>query len=111
MSFAPDAIIRLDAGDPVVILAGGHIGCFEVFGSDRVRAVRDLKGKTVAVPNLRTGPITFIASMAAYVGLAHADINWVTYPLAESMQLLAAGKLDAVMGVPPELQEFRAKHL
>ena len=112
MDFAPDAVIRLDAGDPIVILAGGHIGCFELFGSDRVRAVRDLKGKTVAVPELRTGPITFIASIAAYVGLdPHEDINWVTHPRAESMQLLAEGKIDALLGVPPELQELRAKHI
>jgi NitT/TauT family transport system substrate-binding protein len=111
MDFAPDAVIRLDAGDPIVILAGGHIGCFELFGSDRVRAVRDLKGKTVAVPELRTGPITFIASIAAYVGLdSLKDINWVTHPPAESMQLLAEGKIDAFLAAPPELQEFRAKH-
>jgi NitT/TauT family transport system substrate-binding protein len=112
MCFAPDAVIRLDAGDPIVILAGGHIGCFELFGTDRVRAVRDLKGKTVAVPELRTGPITFIASMVAYVGLdPHEDINWVTHPPAEAMQLLAEGKIDAFMVVPPEQQEFRAKHI
>jgi NitT/TauT family transport system substrate-binding protein len=110
MCFAPDAAIRLDAGDPVVILAGGHIGCFELFGSDRVRAVRDLKGKTVAVPDLRAGTITFITSMAAYVGLAHKDINWVTHSPAESMQLLAEGKIDAFLVYPPELQKLRTKH-
>src|SRR6266545_8172432 len=87
MHFVAPTIIRLDAGDPIVILAGGHIGCFELFGTDRVRGIRDLKGKTVAVPELRTGPITFIASIAAYVGLdPREDINWVTYSPAESMQ-------------------------
>jgi NitT/TauT family transport system substrate-binding protein len=50
MVLAPTALIQLDAGDPIVFLAGGHIGCFELFGSDQVRTVRDLKGKTVAVP-------------------------------------------------------------
>ncbi|HXG17898.1 MAG TPA: ABC transporter substrate-binding protein [Methylomirabilota bacterium] len=111
MYFIPDAVIRLGKEDPIVILGGGHIGCFELFGIDRIRAVRDLKGKTVAVPELQLGPITFIASMAAYVGLAHKDINWVTHPPAESLQLLAEGKIDAFLGVPPELQEFRAKHI
>jgi NitT/TauT family transport system substrate-binding protein len=111
MYFAPDAVIRLGAGDPIVILAGGHIGCFELFGTERVRAVRDLKGKTVAVPDLQHGNITFIASMAAYVGLAHEDINWVTHPPAEAMQLLAEGKIDAVLVASPELQELRAKHI
>jgi NitT/TauT family transport system substrate-binding protein len=110
MHFAAPAVVRLDAGDPIVILAGGHIGCFELFGTDQVRAVRDLKGKTVAVPDLRTGPITFIASMAAYVGLdPNKDINWVTHPLAEAMQLLAEGKIDAYLGFPPDPQELRAK--
>jgi NitT/TauT family transport system substrate-binding protein len=112
MHFAAPAVIRLDAGDPIVILAGGHIGCFELFGTDQVRAVRDLKGKTVAVPDLRTGPITFIASMAAYVGLdPNKDINWVTHPPAEAMQLLAEGKIDAYLGFPPDPQELRAKQV
>jgi NitT/TauT family transport system substrate-binding protein len=111
MCFAPNAAIQLDAGDPVVILAGGHIGCFELFGTNQVHAVRDLKGKTVAVPELRAGPITFIASMAAYVGLAHKDINWVTHSPAEAMQLLAEGKIDAFLVYPPELQELRTKHI
>jgi len=49
MHFNARLIMRVDAGDPVVILAGGHPGCFELFGTDRVRAIRDLKGKTVGV--------------------------------------------------------------
>ena len=112
MVLAPTALIQLDvdAGNRVVILAGGHIGCFELFGSDRVRTVRDLKGKTVAVPDLRVGGITFMASIAAYVGLAYEDINWVTYSPAESAQLLTEGKIDAFLLSPPELQELRTKH-
>jgi NitT/TauT family transport system substrate-binding protein len=109
MCFVPPAVLRLDAGDPIVIVAGGHIGCFELIGTDQVRAVRDLKGKTVAVPDLRTGEITFIASMAAYVGLAYKDINWVTHPRAEAMQLLAEGKIDAFIVAPPQQQELREK--
>jgi len=43
-------VMRIDAGDPRVLLSGVHVGCFELFGTERVRSVRDLKGKTVAVP-------------------------------------------------------------
>jgi NitT/TauT family transport system substrate-binding protein len=112
MDFVPDAVIQLDGGAPIVILAGGHIGCFELFGTDQVRSVRDLKGKTVAVPDLQTGPINFIASIAAYVGLdTSKDIYWVTRPPAEAMQLLGAGKIDAFMIYPPEQQEFRTQHV
>jgi NitT/TauT family transport system substrate-binding protein len=39
----------MDSGEPITLLAGVHAGCFELFGMDRVRAIRDLKGKTVAV--------------------------------------------------------------
>ena len=39
----PGTILRLDAGDPLVVLGGVHAGCFELFGSDRIRSVRDLK--------------------------------------------------------------------
>ena len=39
MHFGAPTLIRLDAGDPLVILAGGHIGCFELIGSERVRAI------------------------------------------------------------------------
>src|SRR6266852_4544915 len=43
MHFVAPTLIRLDAGDPLMILAGGHIGCFELVGTDQVRAIRDLK--------------------------------------------------------------------
>ncbi|MGE0826393.1 MAG: ABC transporter substrate-binding protein [Candidatus Binatia bacterium] len=109
MAFAPSTLIRQDAGDPVVILAGGHIGCLELLGNDRVRSLRDLKGKTVAVFDLQLGPVSFIASMASYVGLTHKDINWVVAPPADSLQLLAEGKIDAFLTYPPEQQEFREK--
>src|SRR5262249_9624700 len=42
MFFAAPAIIRLDVGNPIVILAGGHIGCFELFGTEQVHAIHDL---------------------------------------------------------------------
>jgi len=70
-TFVGPLITRIDAGDPIVVLAGGHIGCFELFGTERVRAIRDLKGKTVAVPDRGLGSPQhiFLSSMIAYVGL------------------------------------------
>ncbi len=112
LNFAAPFIIRIEAGDPIVALAGAHIGCFELFGTDRVHTIRDLKGKTVAVQELGSSQHIFLASMAAYVGLdPHKDINWVTHPAAESIQLLAAGKVDAFIGFPPDPQELRAKQI
>src|SRR5262245_36444586 len=45
MHFAAQFIRRIDTGDPITVLAGGHVGCYELFGTDRVRTIRDLKGK------------------------------------------------------------------
>src|SRR5438445_6201613 len=39
MHFAVPLIMGLDAGDPLVLLAGVHIGCFELFAVEQVRAV------------------------------------------------------------------------
>jgi NitT/TauT family transport system substrate-binding protein len=112
MQFAGPNIIRVDRGDPITILAGVHIGCFELFGTDRVRAVHDLKGKNVAVFSLGSPPHVFLSVIAAYVGLDPSkDINWVTAPEAESVQLLAEGKIDALLLFPPYPQELRAKQI
>jgi NitT/TauT family transport system substrate-binding protein len=105
-------LMRVEAGDPIVLLAGVHVGCFELFAADRIRTLRDLKGRSVAVTELGTGRHLFFTSMAAYVGLdPQKDIHWVTHPAAESMDLFVEGKIDAFQAWPPEPQELRAKHI
>ncbi|HEY7364984.1 MAG TPA: ABC transporter substrate-binding protein [Methylomirabilota bacterium] len=112
MNYSGPVIVRMDAGDPLVVLGGIHTGCFELFGTDRVRSIRDLKGKTVAVIELKGSEYVFLASMAAYVGLdPRKDINFVAHPVAESIELLAAGKIDAFLGFPPIPQELRARKI
>jgi NitT/TauT family transport system substrate-binding protein len=110
--FAAPSLLRLEAGDPIVILAGLHIGCFELFATSEVRTIRDLKGKTVAVPGLDNARYVFLASMVAYVGLdPRKDLHVVTYPGSEAMRLLAEGQIDAYLGFSPEPQEMRAKQI
>ena len=110
--FAAPVIVRLEAGDPIVILGGEHAGCFELLASDNIRTIRDLKHRKVAVPLLDPSPYAFLASMLAHVGLdARKDIQWVRQPAEESMQLLADGKIDAYLGFPPAPQEFRARKI
>jgi NitT/TauT family transport system substrate-binding protein len=112
MAFVTPFILQVDAGVPIVLLGGVHVGCYEVFGTDRVRAIRDLKGKTVAVPELGGSHQLFVASMVQYVGLdPHKDIHWAVHPPAESIQLLAEGTIDALVGFPPVPQELRARKI
>jgi NitT/TauT family transport system substrate-binding protein len=104
--------LQVDAGNPVVALAGLHVGCYELFGTDRVHAIRDLKGKTVAVPQLGDARHVLVAAMTAYVGLdPRTDLTFVAHPPAEAMRLLAEEKIDAFMSFPPDPQEMRAKQI
>lgn len=112
VSFVAPAIIQIDAGEPIVFLAGVHVGCFELFGTERVRTIRDLKGKATAIPGLGSTQHVFLSVMAAHVGLdPQKDVNWVTRPRAEAIRLLAEGKVDAFLGFPPDPQELRAKKI
>ena len=76
-NFVPAGGIQLiEAGSPIVVLAGIHIGCFELFATEGVRHIGDLKGKSIG---LRVTPVGVLTLMAAQVGLDPAkDIRWVT---------------------------------
>jgi NitT/TauT family transport system substrate-binding protein len=89
LSFPPTDILRIDAGAPVVILAGSHVGCVEVVGGPRVRSTPELKGKTVVVDQSGSDEQIFISLFAAYVGLdPRKDIRWIVDPSSDHLQLL-----------------------
>jgi NitT/TauT family transport system substrate-binding protein len=112
IGFIANYIVELDLQTPITLLAGVHAGCFELFGTQRVNSIRDLKGKTVSVPALGSAHHNFTASMAAYVGVdPKQEINFVTHPVDESVALLANEKVDALMGFPPVPQELRQKKI
>jgi NitT/TauT family transport system substrate-binding protein len=111
-TYVAPLITRIDAGDPIVILTGLHAGCFELFGTDRIRAIRDLKGKTVTVTEMGGAAHLHLASILSYVGLNPGkDVHFVTHSAAEGIRLLAEGKIDAYMAFPPDPQELRTKKI
>lgn len=104
-------LLYLEAAPPVVVLAGLHADCFELFGTRRVRSLLDLKNGTVAV-GAYTGSQALFTAMAAYVGLdPRRDTRFVSPPSEEAMQLLADRKIDAMLGFPPEPQELRTRRI
>ncbi|HEV8642580.1 MAG TPA: ABC transporter substrate-binding protein [Methylomirabilota bacterium] len=112
MNFVGPHIIRVDMGDPIVFLAGAHVGCFELFANEPIRAIRDLKGKIVAVAWLGGPEHIFLSSMVAYVGLdPRTDISWARFPPSESMRLFEDGLVDAFLAFPPSPQELRARKI
>src|SRR5712691_5725874 len=90
LHFSAPLLIPIDAGEKITIIAGVHVGCFELFGNERIRTIADLKGKTVGVQDLSAAPHVFISTLAAHVGLDPAkDIKWVTSPTIAPMELFA----------------------
>ena len=101
-----------DKGQNLVVLGGLHAGCYELFASDAVRSIRDLKRKQIAIPGLHSGRHLTMVSVLAHIGIdASKEVTWVTQPPTESMRLLAEGKVDAYLGFPPEPQELRARKI
>jgi len=112
MLFGPPMILRMDAGEPIVFLAGVHVGCGEVFASPRVRTFRDFKGKPFAISALRDPSHTVVGAIAAHVGLdPQRDIHWVMHPVQDWPELLAAGKIDGFLTAPPQAQATRARKI
>jgi len=112
LNFAAPLVIPMAAGEPITVLAGVHSGCFELFANERIRRITDLKGKSVGVPGLGTGPHVFVSSMLTYVGLDPSeDVRCVASPSVRPMELFAAGEIDAFLGFPPEPQELRARNV
>jgi NitT/TauT family transport system substrate-binding protein len=111
MTYIGPLLIQADARQQTILLAGVQIGCFELIGTERVRAIRDLKGKTVAVSDWGGSDHIFLAIMAAYVGLDPKEITWVVHPQGEAVRLLAEDKIDAFMAFPPIGQELRAQRI
>jgi NitT/TauT family transport system substrate-binding protein len=111
MNFVGPLLVELDSGAPLVLLAGGHVGCFELVARESVRAIRDLKDRTVAVAD----PVTtfiFLDSLVSYVGLdPRKTMNIVFYPAAEAIKLLVEGRIDAYLAFPPATQELRARKI
>jgi NitT/TauT family transport system substrate-binding protein len=110
LNFASQFVAAIDRGAPITVLAGVHVGCFELFASSAIRGVADLRGKSVGAQSLGSSAQVFLGALAAGIGLDPVrDIRWVTDPEPPPVELFAAGKIDAFLGVPPEPQELRAR--
>jgi len=109
LNFALPYVREIDAGAPITVLAGAHVGCYELFANTGVSSITELKGKSVG---LKSSPPELLTLMAAQVGLDPArDIRWVTDPSANPIELFADGKIDGFLGFPPEPQELRARRV
>jgi len=111
-AYASNFLRQIDAGDPITLLSGVHVGCFELFAKEGIHGVPDLKGKTVGVQGLGSLGNILVLMMAAQVGLdPDKDIHWVADPAVKPIELFTQDKIDAFLAFPPEPQDLRARHI
>jgi NitT/TauT family transport system substrate-binding protein len=113
MYYGSGWVSAIDDGAPVTILAGVHVGCFALFVQNGIDSVVDLKGKSIAFSGgLRSSQHLFAAIIVARVGLDPAkDVRWVASSSPKPIDLFADGKVDAFLGVPPQVQEAHTHRL
>ena len=92
LNFASQFIAAIDRGAPLTILAGVHVGCFELFARETIGRIPDLRGKSIGAQ-----------------ALGSSEIRWVTDPDEKPLELFMTGKIDAYLAAPPEPQELRAR--
>jgi NitT/TauT family transport system substrate-binding protein len=108
---ASSFVYQIDLGKPVVVLGGVHVGCWELIGSARVRAIRDLKGKRIPISASGSEEHLVLSSVLAYVGIdPRRDVEFVTIPeFDDQRKAFLAASVDALFAFPPYLQRLRLR--
>jgi NitT/TauT family transport system substrate-binding protein len=109
--YAPQCVRAIDAGEPLMLLSGVMVGCFELFAREGIGSITDLKGKSVGAQEAGSLSQQLLTVLAAQVGLDPVkDIHWVTDPSIKPVELFEQGKIDAFLSTPPESLDLRARH-
>ena len=112
LNFASVQVAGIDRNVPMKVLAGVHVGCFELLVHEGIRGVADLGGKRVGILALGTPDHLFLSVIAANVGIdPNREIRWVTSGAVSPKELFIDGKIDAFLGFPPVPQEWRTERI
>lgn len=110
---AAPLVARLDTDSRLVAIAGIHVGCQELIASHRVQAIRELKGKSIAISAIGSGEHISTSSVVAYVGInPKTEINWVVAGSSKAaMQLFIDGKVDAYWAFEPQPRALKSMNI
>jgi NitT/TauT family transport system substrate-binding protein len=110
--YASQCVRAIDAGEPLMLLAGLMVGCFDLFAREGIANVAELKGKSVGVGAAGSLSQELLTLITAQVGLdSKKDVQWVTDPKVKRIELFVQGKIDAFLALPPEPQDLRDRHI
>jgi len=93
----------------MVAYYGGYKYALVTLNTTGIREVKDLVGKTVAVPGLGAPPELFVRIVANMSGISPDSINLVQQDLDVISTSIATGAVDAGMIFEPTLTGFRNK--
>jgi NitT/TauT family transport system substrate-binding protein len=113
VDFALKYVTAIDAGLPITVLGGLHIGCFELFVHESIRNIHDLRGRRIGGEAIGgSSAQQFLVSLGAAIGFdAVRDVHWVTEGTPSPLELFVKGELDAFLAHPPEVQQLRARRV
>lgn len=110
VAYANVAVTIIDAGQPLVVLGGCHVGCLEVWAAPGIGGIGDLRGKRI--PISARNPLdlgySFWISALTSVGIGPNDVNWIENPdlfnargAAENAEdAFISGKVDVYLAGP-----------
>jgi NitT/TauT family transport system substrate-binding protein len=111
--FGTDLAARVDAGQPIVALAGTHTGCFELWVRPGISSIRDLRGKRIVVDkrDVLLDPFYGVwVSILAWVGVASSEVQFVEMsdPAHTNIDHFIDGESDAILASVTEGPALRA---
>ena len=114
ITIAAGLTVAIDRADKLVVLAGVGNTCFEVFASDRVQTLRDLKGKRISVYRTDATDPThlFIATLLAYEGIdLKNEVEFVPNLTNDAPLQLKAGTIDAALSLAPFSKLYKTQNI
>ena len=98
-AYANTCVRAIDAGEPLMLLAGLMVGCFELFAREGIDSVAELKGKSIGVGAAGSLSQELLTLITTQVGLDPAkDIHWITSPKVKPIELCEQGRIEPDLG-------------
>ena len=92
-AYANQSVRAIDAGEPLMLLAGVMVGCFELFAREGIDSIAELKGKSIGAGAAGSLSQELVTLITAQVGLDSVkDVQWVTDPSVKPIELFVQGK-------------------